>query len=106
MNPSQEDIRRAAKVFKALSHPGRLEVACHLAQGGPSTQKALMAEMHCPQSSMARHLVPLRELGLVRGRRRGPEIVLEVSSELISHLVQALCDWFHEKPGPQAQEEA
>jgi len=106
MERNPQDIRQAARVFKALSHPGRLEVACHLSQDGPQTQKQLVSAMGCPQSTMARHLGALRDLGLVIGERRGPEVLLKVSSEVISQIVQALCDWMHEEQETRPRESA
>jgi ArsR family transcriptional regulator len=89
------DIRRASRLFKALSHPARLQIACRLAEGAPATQKHLVAELGLPQSSLARHLTPLRDLGLVHARRRGPEVLLAVEDPLVRTLVQSVCDWLH-----------
>ena len=90
-----DELRRAALVFKSLSHPARLEIACRLAEAS-ATQKELVAAMGLPQSSMARLLVPLRDLGLVSGERRGPEIELSVGSPIIRQLVESVCAWLHE----------
>ena len=95
MRHDPADIRRAAKLFKALSHPDRLQIACRLAEGEPTTQKVLIEEMGLPQSTLARHLSPLRELGLVHGRRQGPEVFLAVEDPLVRTLVQSVCDWLH-----------
>ncbi len=95
-----EDIARAAKVFKALSHPGRLEIACRLAEDD-STQTALVRAMGLPQSSVARLLVPLRDLELVKGERQGQEVRLSVGDPIIAELVQSVCGWLH----PDAQQE-
>jgi DNA-binding transcriptional ArsR family regulator len=90
------DIRRAAQVFKALAHPARLEIACRLAEHGARTQTQLIAVLGWPQSTMARHLAPLRALGLVEGTRRGNEVLLEVQSPIVRSLVQSVCEWMHE----------
>jgi ArsR family transcriptional regulator len=91
------DIRRAAALFKALAHPGRLEIACRLAENGAKTQKQLIDELGWPQSTVARHLAPLRDLGLVEGERRGAEVLLEVRSPLVRTLVKSVCDWMHRR---------
>ena len=106
MERNPEDIQAAAKIFKALSHPARLEIACHLSQDGPSSQKDLIGLLGWPQSTMARHLAPLRDLGLIDGRRRGPEVELSVTSELVSEMVQSLCDWLHEEGNGSSKEDA
>lgn len=89
-----EDIARAALIFKALSHPGRLEIACRLADM-KATQKEIVEAMGLPQSSVARLLGPLRDLELIAGERRGQEVDLSVSSPVIGKLVESVCDWLH-----------
>ena len=42
MMTDPQDLKRAARVFKALSHPGRLQIACLLGSGRYSTQKDLI----------------------------------------------------------------
>jgi ArsR family transcriptional regulator, zinc-responsive transcriptional repressor len=106
MERNPEDIQAAARIFKALSHPARLEIACHLSQDGPSTQKHLISRLGWPQSTMARHLGPLRDVGLIEGERRGPEVELSVTSELVSEMVQSLCDWLHEDRHGTTKEDA
>jgi len=95
------DVGRAAGLFKALAHPARLEIACRLASEGAKTQKQLIGELGWPQSTMARHLAPLRNLGLVHGERRGTEVLLAVQSPVVRHLMQSVCDWLHEEDGRQ-----
>ncbi|UCE03573.1 MAG: winged helix-turn-helix transcriptional regulator [Candidatus Latescibacterota bacterium] len=106
MKRDPEDIDRAARIFKALSHPQRLEIACRLAEGAPATQTQLVQELGWPQSTLARHLQPLRDLGLVVGERHGPEVVLTVKSAVVRTLVQSVCVWLHpENAGVDARGE-
>jgi ArsR family transcriptional regulator len=100
MKRNPEDIERAARFFKVLAHPARLEIACRLAEGGAS-QKHLIAELGWPQSSVARFLAPLRDSGIVQGERKGSEVTLSVGSPIIQQLVQSVCEWLHEE-GPAA----
>jgi DNA-binding transcriptional ArsR family regulator len=104
------DTRRAAALFKALAHPGRLEIACRLAASGPRTQKQLIDELDWPQSTVARHVAPLRACGLVEGERRGAEVWLAVRSRLVRTLVQSVCEWMQQRekgsPVPRARRTA
>jgi DNA-binding transcriptional ArsR family regulator len=93
MRHDPADVERASKLFKALAHPARLELACRLADSPPKTQKQLIDELGWPQSSMARHLAPLRELGLVESERDGVEVRLTVRDTIIKTLFQSVCDW-------------
>lgn len=93
MDRDSLDIPSTARLFKALSHPARLELACHLIDTkGRATQKRLVQELGWPQSTTCRHLMPLRESGLVRGRRSGSEVVLEVEPVVLM-LLQCLLEW-------------
>jgi len=96
MRHDPADVRRASKLFKALSHPSRLEIACRLVDCPPKTQKELIDELGWPQSSMARHLAPLRELGLVEAERDGVEVRLSVRSPVFKKMFQSVCHWLDE----------
>jgi ArsR family transcriptional regulator len=86
---SPQEARRLAGIFKVLSHPDRVRIACLLANGRSVTQRDLLDELHWPQSTLARHVATLRERGLVRASRRGAEVYLELASDLPSRLLQA-----------------
>lgn len=86
---SPQEARRLAGIFKVLSHPDRVRIACLLADGRSLTQRELLDELHWPQSTLARHLATLRERGLVRATRRGNEVHLELASDLPSRLLAA-----------------
>lgn len=92
--PTAAEVRRAARVFKALSHPDRLRLTCLLAERAAATQKELVEELGWPQSTMARHVGTLRERGLVVGRRQGAEVLLE-ALPLPRVLLDTVCDFMH-----------
>ena len=95
----KSDIRRAAGIFKVLSHPSRLTIVCHLFRKQSATQKELVEELDWPQSSVARHLGQLRERGLVEATREGNEVRLELAGEVTHNLMAAMCDWVHPETG-------
>lgn len=99
--PSAAEIRAAAKVFKVLSHPGRLRLKCLLAERSGTTQKELVEELSWPQSTVARHLGALRERGLVVGRRHGAEVLLE-ATEMPRLLLNTVCEWKHPEGANEA----
>jgi len=98
MRHDPADVQRAAQLFKALAHPSRLEIACRLADSAPKTQKELVDELGWPPSSLARHLGPLRALGIVEARRTGIEVHLAVRNPLVVTLFQSACDWIAANP--------
>ena len=106
LNPDPNDVRRAARIFKALSHPDRLRIACRLSDGSVTTQKALIDDFDCPQPTMARHLSELRDLGLVTGRLSGQEVELRLGSPVVLGLMETVCQWVHPETGERFAMEA
>lgn len=105
MKTDPNDIRRAAGIFKALSHPSRLKIACQLSDGRCTTQRDLIEELGWPQSTMARHLSALRDTGLVEARRRGQEVELELGGTVTKQLLEAVCGWVHPETGERITSE-
>jgi DNA-binding transcriptional ArsR family regulator len=103
--PTEKELRQAAEVFKALSHPDRLRLACRLAMGPGSTQKELVEALGWPQSTVARHVGELRERGLVAGTREGVEVRLEATS-LPRVLLDGICDWLRRAAREEADSPA
>jgi DNA-binding transcriptional ArsR family regulator len=97
MRRKPEEIRRAATVFKALSHPKRLEIACILIDQGELTQKQLIEEMKLPQSTVSRYLEPLKQVGLVKAQRNAQEVRFSLTGEILNQMLDQMCDWFHNK---------
>ena len=68
------DIEGATRIFKALSDPTRLRLIQLLARQEPGSAlcvKALANRLEVSQPAVSQHLRVLRNLGLVRGERRG-----------------------------------
>jgi DNA-binding transcriptional ArsR family regulator len=97
MRRSEEEIKSASKVFKALSHPKRLQIACLLVDQGTQSQKQLIEEMQIPQSTVSRHLEPLRRVGLVHAQRQAQEVHFSLNGNILNQLLDTMCDWFHEE---------
>lgn len=105
MKRNNQEIRRASQVFKALAHPHRLRIACLLTDNGAMTQKQLVEELALPQSTVSRLLEPLRATGLVVALRQGTEVSLSVQGEMLSTMLDNMCDWFQEKAAREAKED-
>jgi len=99
MQHDPQDVRRAANIFKVLSHPHRLQITCRLSDGGTYTQKELIEELGWPQSTMARHLARLRDAGLISATRDGQEIRLQLAGPIAEELMSAVCGWVHPETG-------
>ena len=99
MMTDPQDLKRAARVFKSLSHPGRLQIACLLGSGRFVTQRDLIEKLEWPQSTVARHVGALRAGGLVKARRCGAEVHLELVEPVAHELMNAVCDWVDPETG-------
>lgn len=68
------DIEEATQIFKALSDPTRLrliQLLIQQEQGSALCVMALAYRLEVSQPAVSQHLRVLRNLGLVRGERRG-----------------------------------
>lgn len=68
------DIEEATRIFKALSDPTRLRLIQLLVQqerGSALCVMALADRLEVSQPAVSQHLRVLRNVGLVRGERRG-----------------------------------
>ena len=89
------EMDRAADLFKVLSHPDRLRLACYMGDGRVTTQRDLMEHFGWPQSTTARHLAALRRAGLIEAERAGPEVHLQLGADVGLRLMATVCDWIH-----------
>lgn len=98
------EMERAVGLFKVLSHPDRLRLACALGDGRVTTQRDLVEEFRWPQSTAARHVGALRRAGLVRAERDGNEVRLRLGNPVALHLLDTMCDWVHGDASPASRE--
>ncbi len=99
MPTDPQDLKRAARIFKSLAHPGRLQIACLLGSGRYTTQRDLIEKLGWPQSTVARHVGALRLGGLVTARRCGTEVQLELVEPVAHQLMDTVCEWVHPETG-------
>jgi len=92
------EMSRAVNLFKVLSHPDRLRLACALGDGRVTTQKELVEEFGWPQSTAARHVAALRSAGLITAERDGTEVHLRLGNPVALHLLETVCDWVRDDP--------
>ena len=95
-----DEMDRAADLFKVLSHPDRLRLACYMGDGRVTTQRDLMQHFGWPQSTTARHLAALRRSGLIEAERHGPEVHLRLGDDVGLQLMGTVCRWIHSEATP------
>ncbi len=87
---TQDRFFRAAKLFKSLSHPLRLAIACGL-RARPCTQTYMSEVLRIPQSTVAQHLKVLRAEGIVKCERNGLEVVFSLADPTVPLMLDTLC---------------
>lgn len=83
------DYQRQAEVLKALAHPTRLKIL-DAVRGGEVCVKSLEDLTGASQSCVSQHLSLLRELELVRTRRRGNLICYSLNDALTESILNCI----------------
>ena len=79
------------EAFKALSHPGRLDVFFTLVKArGEMAAGEIQEALDIPGPTLSHHLDQLRRAGLLKARRQERFIYYSVGSEMVSDLVRLL----------------
>lgn len=68
-------MKRAAPLFAALGDQTRLALIARLSADGPASTARLRAGTRVTRQAIAKHLAVLSNAGLVRGQRRGRDVV-------------------------------
>ncbi|MGB3687245.1 MAG: metalloregulator ArsR/SmtB family transcription factor [Ornithinimicrobium sp.] len=79
-------VGKAATLFKALSSEARLSIVQRLIQA-PACVHEMVDDVGLSQPLVSQHLRVLRSLDLVRGTRRGKEIVYALADDHVGHIV-------------------
>jgi ArsR family transcriptional regulator len=66
-----EDTQRIARVFKALSHPARIEILRVLAERQQCVCGEIVEILPLAQSTVSQHLKELKEAELIKGEIEG-----------------------------------
>ena len=78
-----DNIQELSEVFKTLSDPTRLRLVMLLREHkGALCVNALARELNVTQSAVSQHLRVLRQLGIVKGERRGSSVHYLLSQEV------------------------
>ena len=81
-----EDIERASRSLKAMSHPLRLKVLCTLGGAEISVQD-IVKHVGTSQSNISQHLAVLRDKGILAKRRDANRVYYRVDDMHTLHLL-------------------
>ncbi len=95
---SDDDIERASRSLKAMSHPLRLKILCTLGGQEISVQE-IVEQVGTSQSNISQHLAILRDKGILASRKDANRVFYRVSDtrtlQLISMMREVFCSHNH-----------
>ncbi|MGB5452968.1 MAG: metalloregulator ArsR/SmtB family transcription factor [Sedimenticolaceae bacterium] len=93
-----EDIDRASRSIKAMSHPLRLKILCTLGDQEVSVQD-IVDQVGTSQSNISQHLAILRDKGILTSRKDANRVFYRVSDnrtlKLICMMREVFCTHDH-----------
>lgn len=96
INQFDKELQKRANLFKALSHPARLQILQFLAQ----TRKCLTGDISenfpLTRATVNQHMKELKDAGLVYGHMEGAKIVYCLDLEKINELEEILGNFLEE----------
>ncbi|MBT3520817.1 MAG: winged helix-turn-helix transcriptional regulator [Gammaproteobacteria bacterium] len=90
---SQDDIDRASRSIKAMSHPLRLKILCILGDSEFSVQD-IVDTVGTSQSNISQHLGILKDKGVLATRKEANKVFYRVSDERTLKLLEMMRDVF------------
>jgi len=95
---NDDDIDRAARALKAMSHPLRLKILCTLGDQEVSVQD-IVERVGTSQSNISQHLAILRDKGILASRKDANRVYYRVGDNrtlaLIGMMRQVFCTSGH-----------
>ncbi|AOU99270.1 transcriptional regulator [Acidihalobacter yilgarnensis] len=88
-----EDIDRASRSLKAMSHPLRLKILCTLGDQEISVQD-IVDSVGTSQSNISQHLAILRDKGILASRKDANKVFYRVSDRRTLRLIGMMQEVF------------
>lgn len=88
----RKKIHRMAEIFKALGHPARLCIACRLLVLKKCNVSKMQVCLELPQSTVSQHLAVLKSKNIIKGERKGVEVIYSLTDENVKKLIESVFD--------------
>jgi len=88
-----EDIERASRSIKAMSHPLRLKILCSLGDKEVSVQD-IVEMVGTSQSNISQHLAILRDKGILASRKDANRVYYRVGDSRTLRLISMMREVF------------
>jgi DNA-binding transcriptional ArsR family regulator len=89
----EEDIDRASRSLKAMSHPLRLKILCTLGDQEISVQD-IVERVGTSQSNISQHLAILRDKGILASRKDANRVYYRVGDSRTLRLISMMREIF------------
>lgn len=86
---SDDDINRAARCLKAMSHPLRLKILCVLGNKSVSVQD-IVEQVGTSQSNISQHLAILRDKGILDCKKEANRVFYFIDDERVISLIHTM----------------
>jgi len=93
----EEDIERASRSLKAMSHPLRLKILCTLGDQEISVQD-IVERVGTSQSNISQHLAILRDKGILASRKDANRVYYRVGDSRTLRLISMMREVFCSRP--------
>ncbi|MCK5479681.1 MAG: winged helix-turn-helix transcriptional regulator [Gammaproteobacteria bacterium] len=93
----EEDIERASRSLKAMSHPLRLKILCTLGDQEISVQD-IVEQVGTSQSNISQHLAILRDKGILASRKDANRVYYRVGDGRTLRLIGMMREVFCSRP--------
>jgi ArsR family transcriptional regulator len=90
---TDEDIQRASRSLKAMSHPLRLKILCTLGDQEVSVQD-IVENVGTSQSNISQHLAILRDKGILSARKDANRVYYKVGDARTLRLIGMMREVF------------
>lgn len=90
---NEDDLERASRSIKAMSHPLRLKILCTLSQGECSVQE-IVDRVGTSQSNISQHLAILRDKGIIGARKDANRVYYRVADGRTLRLIAMVSEVF------------
>ena len=97
-----EDIEKASRSLKAMSHPLRLKILCTLGNQEVSVQE-IVEQVGTSQSNISQHLAILRDKGILASRKDANRVYYRVGDARTLRLIGLMREVFcSRQPSPSS----
>ena len=90
---NDDDVNRASRALKAMSHPLRLKILCTLGEQEVSVQD-IVERVGTSQSNISQHLAILRDKGILASRKDANRVYYRMVDARTLKLIEMMRDLF------------